>query len=96
MASVGLVFGLHLHQPIGNFDHVFRTHVDDVYRPILAALDRHDVVLGPTEEIFVAGDGTVLDPGISFGTTQVTVIPEPGRAVLALLGFVSVLMRRRR
>ena len=28
-------FGLHLHQPVGNFDHVFEQHVRDVYRPIL-------------------------------------------------------------
>jgi alpha-amylase/alpha-mannosidase (GH57 family) len=32
---VRFVFGLHLHQPVGNFDEVFRTHVDDVYLPLL-------------------------------------------------------------
>lgn len=29
------VFGLHLHQPVGNFDHVVADHVRDVYRPII-------------------------------------------------------------
>ena len=29
------VFGLHQHQPVGNFDHVMADHVRDVYRPII-------------------------------------------------------------
>src|SRR2546422_788082 len=29
------VFGLHLHQPVGNFDHVMADHVRDVYRPVI-------------------------------------------------------------
>ena len=29
------VFGLHLHQPVGNFDYVIADHVRDVYRPII-------------------------------------------------------------
>jgi alpha-amylase len=32
-------FGLHLHQPVGNFDSVFEQHLADVYRPLLEALD---------------------------------------------------------
>jgi 4-alpha-glucanotransferase len=40
MAPIRFVFGLHLHQPVGNFDHVFRDHVRDVYRPILEHLER--------------------------------------------------------
>ena len=38
MAPIRFAFGLHLHQPVGNFDHVFAQHVDDVYRPVLDAL----------------------------------------------------------
>jgi 4-alpha-glucanotransferase len=38
MSAIRFVFGLHLHQPVGNFDHVFEQHVDDVYRPILERL----------------------------------------------------------
>ncbi len=30
------VFGLHLHQPVGNFDFVFEQHVREVYEPFLA------------------------------------------------------------
>src|SRR5438876_10207973 len=33
-APLRFVFGLHLHQPVGNFDHVMADHVRDVYRPI--------------------------------------------------------------
>jgi alpha-amylase/alpha-mannosidase (GH57 family) len=36
------VLGLHLHQPVGNFDSVFRSHTENVYEPFLAALEeRH-------------------------------------------------------
>jgi hypothetical protein len=31
-------FALHLHQPWGNFDHVFEEHLNDVYRPLLRSL----------------------------------------------------------
>jgi len=33
---VFFTFGLHAHQPVGNFDHVFEEHVRDVYEPFLA------------------------------------------------------------
>ena len=32
---VRFVFGVHVHQPVGNFDEVFRSHVEDVYLPLL-------------------------------------------------------------
>jgi len=38
MPPVRFVFGLHLHQPVGNFDHVFKQHLDDVYAPLLDRL----------------------------------------------------------
>jgi 4-alpha-glucanotransferase len=38
MAPLRFVFGVHLHQPVGNFDHVFEQHVQDVYRPLLEHL----------------------------------------------------------
>lgn len=31
-------FGVHLHQPVGNFDSVFEQHLADVYQPLLDAL----------------------------------------------------------
>ncbi len=33
--AIRFVFGLHLHQPVGNFGHVFEDHVRDVYLPFL-------------------------------------------------------------
>ena len=38
MEPLRFVFGLHLHQPVGNFDKVFSQHVEDVYRPLLDRL----------------------------------------------------------
>jgi hypothetical protein len=37
---IRFVFGLHLHQPVGNFDHVFQQHLNDVYQPLLDHLER--------------------------------------------------------
>lgn len=39
MMPLRFVFGLHLHQPVGNFDHVFRQHLDDVYDPLIRQLE---------------------------------------------------------
>jgi hypothetical protein len=36
--AVLYAFGIHLHQPVGNFDAVFEQHLTDVYRPLLATL----------------------------------------------------------
>ena len=37
---IRFVFGLHLHQPVGNFDHVFQQHLEDVYQPLLDRIER--------------------------------------------------------
>ncbi|MEO8449638.1 MAG: alpha-amylase/4-alpha-glucanotransferase domain-containing protein [Gemmatimonadota bacterium] len=34
-APLQFAFGIHLHQPVGNLDSVFESHLADVYRPIL-------------------------------------------------------------
>ncbi len=39
---LGFALVLHLHQPMGNFDHVFEEHLDTVYLPLFAALERHE------------------------------------------------------
>ncbi len=39
---IRFTFGLHVHQPVGNFDRVFEEHLRDVYRPLLAALEDRD------------------------------------------------------
>ena len=38
MNPVRFVFGVHFHQPVGNFDHVFEEHLRDVYRPLVERL----------------------------------------------------------
>jgi alpha-amylase/alpha-mannosidase (GH57 family) len=42
--AVGFVFGLHLHQPVGNFDAVFKSHTDDVYLPFLERLSERGLL----------------------------------------------------
>jgi alpha-amylase len=41
MNPVTLVLIVHDHQPVGNFDHVFRQAHDDAYGPFLQFLERH-------------------------------------------------------
>ncbi len=61
---VKLVFGVHLHQPVGNFDHVFEQHVRDAYLPFLRSVADHGFlpltlhISGPLLEWLEArGDG---------------------------------------
>ncbi len=42
MPPVRFLLGFHLHQPIGNFDHVFAEHMERVYVPLLDALEERD------------------------------------------------------
>ena len=67
MDPIRFVFGLHLHQPVGNFDHVFEQHVRDVYRPLLERLESRSFlpavlhVSGPLLEWLEAHDAAYLD-----------------------------------
>ena len=85
MAPIRFAFGLHLHQPVGNFDHVFAQHVDDVYRPLLDALaDREflPVVLhlsGPLLEWLEAHETAYLD--------RLGKLAADGRVEILLAGF---------
>src|SRR5712691_5759292 len=62
-----LVFGVHLHQPVGNFDHVFEEHLRDVYRPLVERLTAQRFlpfalhVSGPLFEWLEAHDAAYLD-----------------------------------
>lgn len=76
-----------------------------VYRMRFPAEGRYDLslspfnTLGPSEEIFVAGDGAVLDGALAFGTARIDVIPEPAAAGLLALGTMATVLaagRRRR
>ena len=53
--------------------------------------------LGPTEDLFVTGDGQVLDDALTFQSVTVTVVPEPSVGVLGLVGvgLLGVFSRRR-
>ena len=44
MPPLRFVIGLHLHQPVGNFDHVFSQHLDDVYRPLIDQLEKSNLL----------------------------------------------------
>ncbi len=67
MDPVRFVFGVHLHQPVGNFDHVFEEHLRDVYRPLVERLVEHRFfpftlhVSGPLLEWLEAHDASYLD-----------------------------------
>ncbi|HUR94868.1 MAG TPA: alpha-amylase/4-alpha-glucanotransferase domain-containing protein [Gemmatimonadales bacterium] len=85
MTPIRFAFGLHLHQPVGNFDHVFAQHVDDVYRPLLDALaDREflPVVLhlsGPLLEWLESHEPAYLD--------RLGRLAADGRIEILLAGF---------
>jgi 4-alpha-glucanotransferase len=82
---IRFVFGLHLHQPVGNFDHVFEQHVRDVYRPILERLSAYQflpIVLhlsGPLLEWLETNDSRYLD--------QLGRLVSDRRVELLLAGF---------
>ena len=44
MVRATFVLGIHDHQPVGNFDHVFEEAYEKAYAPFLAALERHPAV----------------------------------------------------
>jgi 4-alpha-glucanotransferase len=44
MRSVTLLLGIHNHQPVGNFEHVFRAAYERCYRPFLDVLERHPTI----------------------------------------------------
>jgi len=66
-APVRFVFGVHLHQPVGNFDRVFRSHADEVYLPFLRRAAERELlplvlhVSGPLLEWLEADGHRLLD-----------------------------------
>jgi len=79
------VFGVHFHQPVGNFDHVFEQHVRDVYRPFLERLSEHGFfpiavhLSGPLLEWLEAHEAKLLD--------LIGGLASDGRVELLLAGF---------
>ena len=61
------VFGVHQHQPVGNFGYVFEEHTRDVYRPLLDALVEREFfpivmhVSGPLLEWLESSHSSYLD-----------------------------------
>lgn len=41
MRKINFLFGIHCHQPVGNFDHVFVQAYNDCYLPFLETMERH-------------------------------------------------------
>ena len=79
------MFGVHFHQPVGNFDHVFADHVRDVYRPFLERLVEREFfpialhVSGPLLEWLEAHEPALVD--------RIGVLAADGKAELLLSGF---------
>jgi 4-alpha-glucanotransferase len=53
---IRFAFGLHLHQPVGNFDSVFEQHVREVYRPLI-----REIVGGGCAPVSLHLSGPLLD-----------------------------------
>src|SRR2546425_1538327 len=85
MDPLRFVFGVHFHQPVGNFDHVFQQHLRDVYRPLVEPLAEHRFfpfalhVSGPLLEWLEAHDSAYLD--------LLGRLAADGRIELLLAGF---------
>lgn len=67
MEPIRFAFGVHDHQPVGNFDHVIEQHVREAYRPFLERLTERGFVpitlhvSGPLLEWLEAHDRPFLD-----------------------------------
>ena len=85
MPPLRFVIGLHLHQPVGNFDHVFRQHLDDVYRPLIDQLEKSNLfpavlhLSGPLLEWLETNEPAYLD--------RLALLARSGRLELLLSGF---------
>src|SRR5438876_6720336 len=85
MDPLRFVFGVHFHQPVGNFDHVFQQHLRDVYRPLVEHLAEHRFfpfalhMSGPLLEWLEAHDSAYLD--------LLGRLAADGRIELLLAGF---------
>ncbi|MEO8200426.1 MAG: alpha-amylase/4-alpha-glucanotransferase domain-containing protein [Gemmatimonadota bacterium] len=85
MDPIRFAFGLHLHQPVGNFDSVFEEHVRDVYLPFLDRVTEREFfplvlhISGPLLEWLEAHDAAYLD--------QVGRLVTDGKLELLLAGM---------
>jgi len=83
-------FGLHLHQPVGNFGYVFEQHVREVYRPFLEHVRANLFfpitlhVSGPLIEWLDQHDPSLLD--------DIADLASDGRVELLLAGFYEPIL----
>ncbi len=83
-------FGLHLHQPVGNFGYVFEQHVREVYRPFLEHVRARSFfpitlhVSGPLIEWLDQHEPTLLD--------DIADLAGDGRVELLLAGFYEPIL----
>ncbi|MEW6556343.1 MAG: alpha-amylase/4-alpha-glucanotransferase domain-containing protein [Elusimicrobiota bacterium] len=56
MKKINFIFGVHNHQPIGNFDNVFEHAVKQAYQPFLDVIEKH-----PTIKIVFHYTGCLID-----------------------------------
>jgi len=110
MKPVTLLLGIHNHQPVGNFDHVFRLAYDRCYRPFLDVLEAHPSMrmalhyTGPLLDWFEKEEPAFLDRLVKLvASRQVEMLGggyyEPILAVLPdrdALGQVNLLSQRLR
>jgi len=67
MKKIGFVFGVHLHQPVGNFEHIFKLATEDAYLPFLRAVRTYPFfkfalhISGPLWEYFERNYREVFD-----------------------------------
>jgi alpha-amylase len=84
-APIRFCFGLHLHQPVGNFGYVFEQHVHEVYRPFLERVRARRFfpvtlhVSGPLIEWLDQHDPSLLD--------DIADLAGDGRVELLAAGF---------
>ena len=85
MDPVRFIFGVHFHQPVGNFDQVFEAHVRDVYQPFLERLEEREFfpivlhVSGPLLEWLESHAAPLVD--------RIGRLAADGRVELLLAGF---------
>jgi alpha-amylase/alpha-mannosidase (GH57 family) len=89
-SAIRFCFGLHLHQPVGNFGYVFEQHVREVYRPFLEHVRANSFfpitlhVSGPLIEWLDQHDPSLLD--------DVADLASDGRVELLLAGFYEPIL----
>lgn len=90
MKSINLIFGCHSHQPVGNFESVFRMAYDKAYLPFVEVLERYPAVrvalhyTGPLWDWFEANEPDYL--------ARLKVLVDAGRVEIIGGGYYEPLL----